>query len=211
MRLLERGERVVGLDNLNDYYDVSLKQARLARFRDHPNYVHVHADLADRDAMEACFATHRPARVVHLAAQAGVRYAAQNPHVYASSNITGFLHVLEGCRQHGCEHHHEGQSGRQRRVQHGQRLDAQCAQPIRHQGAVGRGQTSQSGVPPIAAAMGQGGHEAKGAQVAVAPGFARQLSWQQVGDTNQQQRPARQWACAFLADDGGIGRIHGEA
>ncbi len=104
MRLLDRGERVVGLDNLNDYYDVSLKQARLARFRDHPNYVHVHADLADRDAMEACFATHRPARVVHLAAQAGVRYAAQNPHVYASSNITGFLHVLEGCRQHGCEH-----------------------------------------------------------------------------------------------------------
>ena len=104
MRLLDRGERVVGLDNLNDYYDVSLKQARLARFRDHPNYVHVHADLADRDAMEACFATHRPARVVHLAAQAGVRYAAQNPHVYASSNITGFLHVLEGCRQHGCAH-----------------------------------------------------------------------------------------------------------
>ena len=103
-RLLERGETVVGLDNLNDYYDVSLKQARLRPLLAHPGYRHVHADLADREAVEACFATHQPRRVVHLAAQAGVRYAAQNPHVYVSSNVTGFLHVLEGCRTHGVEH-----------------------------------------------------------------------------------------------------------
>jgi UDP-glucuronate 4-epimerase len=104
LKLLERGDEVIGFDNLNDYYDVGLKQARLARFSAHPNYVHVHADLADRGAVEAAFATHRPQRVVHLAAQAGVRYAAENPHVYVSSNVTGFLHILEGCRHHGVEH-----------------------------------------------------------------------------------------------------------
>ena len=104
LRLLERGDAVVGLDNLSDYYDVGLKRARLARFADHPAYAHVHADLSDRAAMEALFATHRPERVVHLAAQAGVRYAAENPHVYVDSNVTGFLHVLEGCRQHGVDH-----------------------------------------------------------------------------------------------------------
>jgi UDP-glucuronate 4-epimerase len=103
-RLLDRGDDVVGLDNLNDYYDVSLKKARLARFMDRPGYTHIHADLADRGAMEQAFASHRPQRVVHLAAQAGVRYAAENPHVYASSNVVGFLHVLEGCRHHGVEH-----------------------------------------------------------------------------------------------------------
>jgi UDP-glucuronate 4-epimerase len=103
-RLLARGDEVVGFDNLSDYYDVNLKRARLARFADHPGYTHLTADLADRAAVEACFATHRPQRVVHLAAQAGVRYAAQNPHVYVASNVTGFLHVLEGCRHHGVEH-----------------------------------------------------------------------------------------------------------
>ena len=103
-RLLERGDEVGGLDNLNDYYDVTLKKARLARFADHPGYTHIQADLADRAAMEQAFAVHRPQRVVHLAAQAGVRYAAENPHVYISSNVTGFLHVLEGCRHHGVEH-----------------------------------------------------------------------------------------------------------
>lgn len=103
-RLLERGEEVVGVDNLSDYYDVALKNARLAHFEGLAGYTHVHADLADRTAMEQLFATHRPRRVVHLAAQAGVRYAAQNPHVYVSSNVTGFLHVLEGCRQTGVEH-----------------------------------------------------------------------------------------------------------
>lgn len=104
LRLLARGDQVVGFDNLNDYYDVTLKKARLARFIDHPAYTHITADLADRQAVEACFAKHQPQRVVHLAAQAGVRYAAENPHVYVSSNVTGTLHVLEGCRHHGVEH-----------------------------------------------------------------------------------------------------------
>jgi len=104
MHLLARGDQVIGLDNLSDYYDVNLKRARLARFADHPGYTHVTADLADRDAIEQVFARHKPAGVINLAAQAGVRYAAENPHVYVSSNITGFLHVLEGCRQHGVEH-----------------------------------------------------------------------------------------------------------
>lgn len=102
--LLARGDEVVGIDNLNDYYDVGLKQARLARFADDPRYTHVHADLADRAAIEAVFRQQRPQRVVNLAAQAGVRYAAENPHVYVASNVTGFLHVLEGCRHHGVEH-----------------------------------------------------------------------------------------------------------
>ncbi len=102
--LLARGDEVVGLDNLNDYYDVSLKQARLARLLDKPGYTHITADLGDRVAVEQAFAAHKPVRVVNLAAQAGVRYAAENPHVYIHSNITGFLHVLEGCRHHGVEH-----------------------------------------------------------------------------------------------------------
>ena len=104
VRLLERGDEVIGFDNLSDYYDVGIKKARLARFASHPNYTHIQADLADRASVEGVFATHSPQRVVHLAAQAGVRYAAQNPHVYVSSNVTGFLHVLEGCRHHGVEH-----------------------------------------------------------------------------------------------------------
>jgi UDP-glucuronate 4-epimerase len=104
LRLLERGDTVVGIDNLNDYYDPDLKRARLARHADHPNYVHLPIDLADREAMEAAFADHKPQRVVNLAAQAGVRYAAVNPHPYVASNVTGFLHILEGCRHHGVEH-----------------------------------------------------------------------------------------------------------
>src|SRR3990167_9460376 len=104
IRLLERGDEVIGFDNLSDYYDVGIKKARLARFADHPNYTHIQADLADRASVEAAFATHQPQRVVHLAAQAGGSYAAQNPHVYVSSNVTGFLHVLEGCRHHAVEH-----------------------------------------------------------------------------------------------------------
>lgn len=103
-RLLARGDEVIGLDNLNDYYDVTLKQARLARLIDVPGYTHITADLADRAAMEQVFATHKPQRVINLAAQAGVRYAAENPHVYVQSNVVGFLHVLEGCRHHGVEH-----------------------------------------------------------------------------------------------------------
>jgi len=104
LKLLARGDEVIGLDNLNDYYDVGLKHARLERVRAYPGYTHVHADLADRTAIERLFETHRPERVVNLAAQAGVRYAATNPHVYVSSNVTGFLHILEGCRQHGVQH-----------------------------------------------------------------------------------------------------------
>ncbi|PJJ96604.1 capsular biosynthesis protein CpsI [Lysobacteraceae bacterium NML91-0213] len=104
LKLLARGDEIIGLDNLNDYYDVNLKKARLARFMDAPGYTHVHADLADRAAVDEVFARHRPDRVVHLAAQAGVRYAAENPHVYVSSNVTGTLHVLEGCRHHGVGH-----------------------------------------------------------------------------------------------------------
>src|ERR1700742_4848823 len=104
LKLLAGGDEVIGLDNLNDYYDVSLKKARLARFEGRSGYTHIHADLADRAAMEKLFAEHRPQRVVHLAAQAGVRSAAQHPQVYISSNVTGFLHVLEGCRHPGVEH-----------------------------------------------------------------------------------------------------------
>jgi UDP-glucuronate 4-epimerase len=104
LRLLARGDEVVGLDNMNPYYDVRLKEARLARVSAHTGYTHVHADLADREAVERVFAEHRPERVVHLAAQAGVRYAAENPHVYVSSNVTGFLHVLEGCRHNAVQH-----------------------------------------------------------------------------------------------------------
>lgn len=104
IKLLERGDEVIGLDNLSDYYDVSLKQARLDRLKAYPGYVHVQGDLADRAAVEAVFVGHKPRRVVNLAAQAGVRYAALNPHVYVSSNVTGFLHILEGCRHHGVEH-----------------------------------------------------------------------------------------------------------
>lgn len=103
-KLLARGDEVIGIDNLSDYYDVTLKQARLERFASHPGYTHIQADLADREAVADAFARHKPQRVVNLAAQAGVRYAATNPHVYVSSNVTGFLHILEGCRDHGVEH-----------------------------------------------------------------------------------------------------------
>ena len=104
LRLLERGDTVIGVDCLNDYYDPALKRARLARTLDHPNYTQLTIDLSDRAAMDEAFATHRPQRVINLAAQAGVRYAATNPHIYVQSNVTGFLHVLEGCRHNGVEH-----------------------------------------------------------------------------------------------------------
>ena len=104
LRLLERGDTVIGIDNHNDYYDPAIKEARLARHARHPNYTHLRIDIADRKAMEACFATHKPQRVVNLAAQAGVRYSIENPLSYIDSNIVGFAHVLEGCRHHGVEH-----------------------------------------------------------------------------------------------------------
>jgi UDP-glucuronate 4-epimerase len=104
LRLLERGDTVVGIDNHNDYYDPALKEARLERHARHPNYTHIRIDLADRKAMEHAFATHKPQRVVNLAAQAGVRYSIENPLAYIDSNIVGFAHVLEGCRHNGVEH-----------------------------------------------------------------------------------------------------------
>ena len=104
LRLLERGDEVIGIDNLNDYYDVALKRARLARFEQHPRYTHICADLQDRTAIAHVFEQHRPQRVTHLAAQAGVRYSLQNPHAYADSNLIGTLNILEGCRHHSVEH-----------------------------------------------------------------------------------------------------------
>ena len=101
MRLLARGDRVVGIDNHNDYYDPALKEDRLARFVGHPDYTHLRIDLADRKATYDCFAEHKPERVVNLAAQAGVRYSIENPLAYIDSNIVGFAHVLEGCRHRG--------------------------------------------------------------------------------------------------------------
>lgn len=102
--LLARGEQVVGLDNLNDYYDPRLKEARLARLEPHVNFSFVRMDVADRPGMEALFAREKFDRVVHLAAQAGVRYSLQNPHAYIDSNIVGFMNILEGCRHNSVEH-----------------------------------------------------------------------------------------------------------
>ena len=103
-RLLERGDEVVGLDNLNEYYDVSLKHARLALLEPYRNFKFVKLDVSDRDGMADLFAQERFDRVVHLAAQAGVRYSIQAPFAYTDSNVTGTLSVLEGCRHNGIEH-----------------------------------------------------------------------------------------------------------
>ena len=103
-RLLARGDEVVGLDNLNDYYDVNLKKARLAILQKEPNFRFEFLDLANREGMEKLFAGSRFDRVVHLAAQAGVRYSIQNPHAYVDSNVVGTLNVLEGCRHNAVQH-----------------------------------------------------------------------------------------------------------
>jgi UDP-glucuronate 4-epimerase len=103
-RLLAAGHQVTGLDNLNDYYDPALKQARLARLRDRPGFAFQRLDLADGAGMRALFAAGGFERVVHLGAQAGVRYSLTNPQVYLDSNVTGTLNVLEGCRHHGVGH-----------------------------------------------------------------------------------------------------------
>ena len=103
-RLLERGDEVVGVDNLDPYYDVELKKARLARIADRPGFTDLRVDIADRDAMAAVFADHRPQRVVNLAAQAGVRYSLINPHAYVDTNLLGFVNILEGCRHNAVEH-----------------------------------------------------------------------------------------------------------
>jgi UDP-glucuronate 4-epimerase len=103
-RLLERGDSIVGVDNLNAYYDVRLKEARLERLRANAAFEFVHADLADRAAMQALFARGRYDAIVNLAAQAGVRHSLENPQAYVDSNVTGFLNVLEGARHHGTGH-----------------------------------------------------------------------------------------------------------
>ena len=104
LRLLERGDTVIGVDNLNDYYEVSLKEARLKKLSTHENFSFVRADVAGRAAMSQLFAEHRPQRLVHLAAQAGVRYSLQNPQAYIDANLTGFTNILEGCRHNEVEH-----------------------------------------------------------------------------------------------------------
>jgi UDP-glucuronate 4-epimerase len=103
-QLLERGDTVAGVDNFNDYYDPSLKEARSALLDEYDNFQMHRLDLADHDGMEKLFATEGIDRVVHLAAQAGVRYSIENPHTYIESNIVGTLHILEGCRNHDIEH-----------------------------------------------------------------------------------------------------------
>ncbi len=103
-QLLERGDTVVGLDNFNDYYDVNLKNARAAILDDYDEFSMVRLDLADREGMEQLFAAEKFEKVVHLAAQAGVRYSIENPHSYIESNIVGTLNVLEGCRHNKVQH-----------------------------------------------------------------------------------------------------------
>jgi len=102
--LLARGDTVVGLDNLNDYYDVNIKRARLARLQQHAGFRFLPMDLTDRDGMSRLFVGERFQAVVNLAAQAGVRYSLSNPHAYVDSNVVGFINVLEGCRHGGVEH-----------------------------------------------------------------------------------------------------------
>jgi len=104
LRLLERGDEVFGLDNLNDYYDVNLKYARLEQLKVFPNFHFVQMDLADREKMPQLFAEEKFDRVLNLAAQAGVRYSLKNPHSYVDSNLVGFVNILEGCRHNNVEH-----------------------------------------------------------------------------------------------------------
>jgi UDP-glucuronate 4-epimerase len=102
--LLAEGRRVIGLDNLNDYYDPDLKRARLNILRENPAFSFAQTDLADRPSIEQLFAKHRFAVVIHLAAQAGVRHSIDHPHAYADANLEGFVNILEGCRHNACRH-----------------------------------------------------------------------------------------------------------
>ena len=104
IRLLDRGDKVVGIDNHNAYYDPTLKEARLLRHSDHPNYIHIRMDIEDREAMAKVFEEHQFEGVVNLAAQAGVRYSIENPLAYINTNLVGFGHVLEGCRHNNVQH-----------------------------------------------------------------------------------------------------------
>ncbi|UZD67441.1 NAD-dependent epimerase [Marinobacter sp. AN1] len=103
-RLLERGDEVIGVDNVNNYYDTRLKEARLEGLRDFQGFTEVRQDIADREAMAALFRLHQPQRVAHMAAQAGVRYSIENPNAYVDSNLVGFMNILEGCRHNRVEH-----------------------------------------------------------------------------------------------------------
>ena len=103
-RLLERGDEVIGIDNLNDYYDVELKKARLTSISSHENFTDLRINIEDREAVFNVFNKYKPSRVVNLAAQAGVRYSLENPHAYVDTNIVGFLNILEGCRHYDVEH-----------------------------------------------------------------------------------------------------------
>jgi UDP-glucuronate 4-epimerase len=103
-RLLDRGDEVIGIDNVNDYYDVNLKEARLARLKVKPGFTEARVNLEDQPAINKVFAAHKPQRVVNLAAQAGVRYSLENPQAYIDANLVGFCNILEGCRHHDVEH-----------------------------------------------------------------------------------------------------------
>lgn len=103
-KLLARGDQVIGVDNLNPYYDVTLKRARLARLTASPSFAFEQIDIADRDSMAALFKRHQPDGVINLAAQAGVRYSLINPHAYVDSNLQGFVNILEGCRHNAVKH-----------------------------------------------------------------------------------------------------------
>ena len=104
LRLLDRGDEVVGIDNLNDYYDIELKKSRLARTQDHPGYTDIRIDLEDREGIATLFSEHKPDSVVNLAAQAGVRYSIENPLAYVDTNLLGFANILEGCRNNQVGH-----------------------------------------------------------------------------------------------------------
>ena len=104
LQLLERGDKIIGIDNHNDYYDPKIKELRLKRHLDHVNYTHLRIDLSDRQAIEQVFSHYKPDQVVNLAAQAGVRYSIENPLAYINSNIVGFAYILEGCRNHKIKH-----------------------------------------------------------------------------------------------------------
>ncbi len=103
-RLLDRGDEVIGIDNVNDYYDVNLKEARLSRLKLKPGFTEARVSLEDQPAINKVFSTHKPQRVVNLAAQAGVRYSLENPQAYIDANLVGFCNILEGCRHHDVEH-----------------------------------------------------------------------------------------------------------
>ena len=104
LRLLDRGDSVIGIDNHNEYYDPAIKEARVARQKKYSNYTHCRIDLCDQKSLNEVFKNHKPQRVVNLAAQAGVRYSMENPLAYIHSNIVGFAHILENCRNHNIDH-----------------------------------------------------------------------------------------------------------